>query len=170
VDNDLGVSNYLVNDCSFKDIVRPTGIENLDIVLSGPVPPNPSELIMSRRAGEMIEQFKKDYDYIILDTPPLGLVADALEIAKYADATLYVVRQAYTKRGMLDVINEKYKRGEIKNLSFVFNYFKDRGQYGYGYGYGYGAYGNGYHEDEKRKASLFIKIKNRVKTFFKSKP
>ncbi|MFT7082181.1 MAG: capsular exopolysaccharide synthesis family protein [Nonlabens sp.] len=150
IENDLGVSNYLVNDCSLNQVIRPTGIENLDMLLSGPVPPNPSELIMTRRCGEMIDQLKKDYDYIILDTPPLGLVADALEIAKHADATLYVVRQGYTKKAMLDVVNEKHQRGEIKNLSFVFNYFKDRGQYGYGYG----AYGNGYHEDEKRKSKL----------------
>ncbi len=115
----------------------------------------------------MIEQFKKDYDYIILDTPPLGLVADALEIAKYADATLYLVRQGYTKRGMLDVVNEKHQRGEIKNLSFVFNYFKDRGQYGYGYGYGYGAYGNGYHEDEKPEVSILKKIKKLIKQVIK---
>ncbi|WP_213520213.1 polysaccharide biosynthesis tyrosine autokinase [Nonlabens sp.] len=171
VDNDLGVSNYLVKDCRLRDIVRTTGIEHLDIVLSGPVPPNPSELIMSRRAGEMIEQFQLDYDYIILDTPPLGLVADALEIAKYVDATLYVVRQGYTKKGMLDVVNEKYQRGEIKNLSFVFNYFKDRGAYGYGYGYGsgygYGAYGNGYHEDEKR-AGILHRIKEIIKGFSRS--
>ncbi|WP_438961876.1 polysaccharide biosynthesis tyrosine autokinase [Nonlabens sp.] len=168
VDNDLGVSNYLVNDCSLDEMIRSTGIENLDVALSGPVPPNPSELIMSRRAGEMIEQFKKDYDYIILDTPPLGLVADALEISKHADASLYLVRQGYTKKGMLDVVNEKYERAQIKNLSFVFNYFSDRGNLGYGYGYGYGAYGNGYHENDA-KNSVLERVKKLIKGIFKPK-
>jgi len=86
ITNDVGVSNYLVNDCTLNEMIRSAGIENLDIALSGPVPPNPSELIMSKRAGEMITQLKKDYDYVVLDTPPLGLVADALEIAKHADS------------------------------------------------------------------------------------
>lgn len=164
IDNDLGVSNYLANDATLDDIIRPTGMKNLDIVLSGPIPPNPSELIMSKRSREMIMQFKKDYDYIVLDTPPLGLVADALEIAKHADASLYVVRQGYTKKGMLDVVNDKYQRNEIKNLSFVFNYFKEQGKYGYGYGYG--AYGNGYHENDEKDGFL-VRIKKLIKGIIK---
>ncbi|MFB0903943.1 MAG: polysaccharide biosynthesis tyrosine autokinase [Nonlabens sp.] len=166
IENDLGVSNYLVNDCSLNQVIRPTGIENLDVLLSGPVPPNPSELIMTRRCGEMIDQLKKDYDYIILDTPPLGLVADALEIAKHADATLYVVRQGYTKKGMLDVVNEKFNRKELKNISFVLNYLNQRGTYGYGYGYG--VYVNGYHENEK-KEGVFIRVQKLLKGLFNSK-
>jgi capsular exopolysaccharide synthesis family protein len=166
IENDLGVSNYLVNDCSLNEVIRPTGIENLDVLLSGPVPPNPSELIMTRRCGEMIDQLKKDYDYIILDTPPLGLVADALEIAKHADATLYVVRQGYTKKGMLDVVNEKFNRKELKNTSFVLNYLNQRGTYGYGYGYG--VYVNGYHENEK-KEGVFYRVRKMLKGLFNLK-
>lgn len=147
IENDLGVSNYLVNDAKLNEIIRSSGIENLDLILSGPVPPNPSELILSSRAGDMIRALEDAYDYIILDTPPLGLVADAMEISKYADASLYVVRQGYTKKGMLDMINGKYARKELKNVSLIFNYFNDTASYGYGYGYGYGAYGNGYHEE-----------------------
>lgn len=163
IDNKVGVSNYLVNDCTLNDAIRSTGIENLDLMLSGPVPPNPSELIMSKRSIEMIAIFKENYDYIILDTPPLGLVADALEIAKHTDASLYIVRQGYTRKPMLDAVNEKYSRGEIKNLSMVMNYYKDKGAYGYGYGYGYGAYGNGYHENDLKKTRF-----EKVKAFFKS--
>jgi tyrosine-protein kinase Etk/Wzc len=164
IENDLGVSNYLVNDCSLNEVIRPTGIENLDVLLSGPLPPNPSELLMSRRCGEMIDQLKKEYDYIILDTPPLGLVADALEIAKYADASLYVVRQGYTKKAMLDVVNEKFNRKEVKNISFVLNYLNERGTYGYGYG----VYGNGYHENEK-KEGVFVRAKKIFKGLINSK-
>jgi len=166
IENDVGVSNYLVKDCNLNEVIRSTGVENLDMVLSGPVPPNPSELIMTRRCGEMIDQLKKDYDYIILDTPPLGLVADALEIAKYADATLYVVRQGYTKKAMLDVVNEKFNRKELKNISFVFNYLNERGTYGYGYGYG--LYGSGYYENEK-KEGVFARVKKVLKGLINSK-
>ena len=154
VQNDKGASNYLANDATLDEIILQTRIENMDLILSGPVPPNPSELVISPTASRLVEECKKRYDYIILDSPPLGLVADALEISKYADATLYVVRQGYTKKAMLGVINYKFQRKEIKNVSVLFNYFKERGSYGqgYGYGYGYGAYGNGYHENNSKKS------------------
>ena len=112
----------------------------------------------------LIEELKEEYDYIVLDSPPLGLVSDALGLIKFADATIYMVRQNYTKRGMFLDINEKYAKGEVANLSYVLNFFEDKSKYGYGYGYGYGAYGNGYHEDE-RKPSLWGKAKR----FFKRK-
>ena len=95
-------------------------------------------------------------------------MADALEIAKHADASLYIVRQGYTRKPMLDGVNEKYTRGEIKNVSMVMNYFKDKGTYGYGYGYGYGAYGNGYHENDIKK-SRFAKLTEMLKSFLKRK-
>ena len=114
-----------------------------------------------------MEDLKKEYDYIILDTPPLGLVADSLELVKYADATIYMARQNYTKKGMFSMVNEKYRSGEITNVSIVLNYFQEKAKYGYGYGYGYGGYGyggygaysNGYHENAT-KPSLWQRIKN----------
>ena len=75
---------------------------------------------------EMIEELKLKYDDIILDTPPVGLVADALELAQYCDATLYIVRQGFTKKGMLSVVNEKHKRGELHNISIILNDFANR--------------------------------------------
>ena len=164
LNNDLGVVNYLIQDSDLKAIVQKTKFEHLDIISSGPVPPNPSELLMSDRMELLIEELKEEYDYIVLDSPPLGLVSDALGLIKFADATIYMVRQNYTKRGMFLDINEKYAKGEVANLSYVLNFFEDKSKYGYGYGYGYGAYGNGYHEDE-RKPSLWGKAKR----FFKRK-
>lgn len=156
IENDKGVSNYLVNDCELADIIRTTEIKNLDLILSGPVPPNPSELLMSKRANELINTLKDSYDYVVLDTPPLGLVTDALEISKHVDATLYIVRQAYTRKPMLDYLNDKYNRGEIKNISFILNFYKDKRAYGYGYG----SYSNGYHENgaHTSKKPLFLKF------------
>ncbi len=164
IDNKIGVVNYLINDVNLDQIIQKTKVEHLDVITSGPIPPNPSELLMGERMEEMINELKKTYDYIILDSPPIGLVADALELTKYADATLYIVRQNYTKRGMFNFINDKYKTGEVTNISFVLNFFEEKAKYGYGYGYGYGSYGKGYHENEKKPSLI-----ERVKQLFKRK-
>lgn len=162
IDNKVGVVNYLINDLELPDIIQKTQVPFLDVITSGPIPPNPSELLMGERMEELISELKKQYDYIILDSPPLGLVTDSLELVKYADATIYMVRQNYTRRAMFNMINDKYKTGEVKNISFVLNFYEEKGRYGYGYGYGYGVYGNGYHEDEI-KPSVFGRIKNLFK-------
>ncbi len=168
IDNSFGVVNYLINGANINQIIQKTKVGYLDVITSGPIPPNPSELLMGERMEELIDELKKEYDYIILDSPPLGLVADALELTKYADATLYMVRQNFTKRGMFKFINDKYKTGEVTNISFVLNFFEEKAKYGYGYGqgygYGYGSYGKGYHENEKAP-SIF----KRIKQLFKKK-
>jgi succinoglycan biosynthesis transport protein ExoP len=144
----LGVVNYLIRQNSLDEITNSTQIANLDVILSGPIPPNPSELILSDAMKEMIEELKKKYDYIILDTPPVGLVSDALELVQFADVTLYIVRQNYTKKDMITLLNTRIKRGELNNASIVLNGYENKAKYGSGYGYGYGSYSNGYHEDE----------------------
>lgn len=161
INNDKGVVNYLIGDANLDEIKQPSGIEHLDIILSGPIPPNPSELIIGDSMQLFINELKQTYDYIILDTPPLGLVSDAFELMPYADASLYVIRQGYTKKDMLTLVNEKYEKSEIKNISFVLNHFQQKKRYGYGanygYGYGYGNYNNGYHEEQKRSFVTAIK-------------
>ena len=163
VKNDIGVVNYLINDGNLEDITRKTHIPNLDIILSGPIPPNPSELLMSKRMSALIAELKTKYDMIILDTSPLGLVTDALELSQHADATIYMVRLNYTKKGMLSMVNSKYKKGELKNVNLLLNFYRHKkgAGYGYGYGYGYGAYGDSYLENEKR--GFFYKIKRLLK-------
>ncbi|WP_291142858.1 polysaccharide biosynthesis tyrosine autokinase [Flavobacterium sp. UBA7680] len=148
----LGVVNYLIKQNTLDEITNSTQISNLDVILSGPIPPNPSELILSDAMKELIDELKQKYDYIILDTPPVGLVSDASELVQYADVTLYIVRQNYTKKDMITLLNNKVRRGELNNTSIVFNGFENKAKYGatYGYGYGYGAYSNGYHEEEKQ--------------------
>ena len=162
IKNNLGVVNYLIGDRDLKGVIQPSGIEHLDIILSGPIPPNPSELIIGDRMKVFIDDLKANYDYVILDTPPLGLVADAFELLPYADASLYVVRQGFTKKAMLRMINEKYNSKEIGNISFVLNYFKVKGASGYGYGYGYGAYSNGYHENIEEQGNLLKRLFTRL--------
>ena len=164
ITNELGVVNYLINQNEIDEIVQRTRFEHLDVITSGPIPPNPAELLISDKMKVFIQELKKKYDYIVLDTPPLGLVADAIELADFADASLYIIRQGKTKKAMLNFINSKYKKKEIRNLSFVLNDYRHSSQYGYGdsysygYGYGYGGYGNAYHENTK-KNTFFRRIR-----------
>ena len=161
--NDIGVVNYLIKQKTVDEIINHTHIPYLDVILSGPIPPNPSEMIISEGMKELIEELKKKYDYIILDTPPVGLVSDALELAQYCDVTLYIVRQNFTKKEMITLLNNRVKRGELNNTSIILNGLENKAKYGtgYGYGYGYGAYANGYYEEEKPN-SVYQKIARKI--------
>ncbi|WP_296150819.1 polysaccharide biosynthesis tyrosine autokinase [uncultured Flavobacterium sp.] len=152
LDNSFGVVNYLIGQKSTNEIIQKTEIPFLDVITSGPVPPNPAELIIGESMGELLEDLKKRYDYIILDTPPIGLVSDALELVEYCDATLYVVRQNLTKKSMLALVNSKHKVGELTNISIIINSFENKAKYGYTYGYG--DYSNGYHEEDEPESRL----------------
>ncbi len=164
LDNNIGIVDYLVGTKTLSEVTQSTDIPYLDVITSGPIPPNPSELIMGESMKEFMEELKKKYDYIILDTPPVGLVTDAVELSVFADVTLYIMRQNFTKKEMITMLNNRVKREELVNVSIVLNGFENKAKYGYGnsYGYGYGAYANGYHEEEKTQNSLsklYIKIK-----------
>ena len=164
LDNTKGVVNYLIDDVEIDSLIQKTELENLDIISSGPIPPNPAELLIDSRIDELIETLKQSYDYIIIDSPPLGLVSDALELMRHADATLYVVRFNYTHKNMLNFVNEKYGSGEINHISIVLNdYVEKAGKgYGYGYGYTYGYSADGYHEKIK-EPNFLDKIKKNFK-------
>lgn len=155
IKNELGAVNYLIGERTLGEVIQKTHVPFLDVITSGPIPPNPSELILGDSMKEMINELKKTYDYIVLDTPPVGLVSDALELSQYCDVTLYVVRQNFTKKEMLTLLNNRTKRGELNNVSIIFNGYENKAKYGVGYGYGYGygysygyGYGSGYHEEE----------------------
>jgi capsular exopolysaccharide synthesis family protein len=164
IKNDIGVVNFLIKQKSLDEVIQKTHIPNLDVITSGPIPPNPSELIIGDSMREFMELLKKRYDYIILDTPPVGLVSDAIELAEYSDVILYIMRQNYTKKDMITLLNNRLKRGELMNISIIFNGFQNKAKYGtaygYSYGYGYGNYAEGYHEDDKDK-TIFNKMKSR---------
>jgi len=154
LENSSGVVNYLIGQKSVEEIIQKTEIPYLDVITSGPIPPNPAELLIGDSMKELLNDLKNRYDYIILDTPPVGLVSDALELAPFCDVILYVVRQNVTKKGMLHLVNDKHKRGELSNISIIFNGFESSARYGYGYGYGYGDYSNGYHEEDVKKPAI----------------
>lgn len=168
IKNELGAVNYLIGERTLDEVIQKTHVPFLDVITSGPIPPNPSELILGDSMKEMINELKKTYDYIVLDTPPVGLVSDALELSQYCDVTLYVVRQNFTKKEMLTLLNNRTKRGELNNVSIIFNGYENKAKYGVGYGYGYGygysygyGYGSGYHEEEEPTA-FFAKWKYRL--------
>ena len=173
IQNDLGAVNYLIGQNKLDEVIQHTHIPYLDVITSGPIPPNPSELILGDSMREMIEGLKQKYDYIILDTPPVGLVSDALELVQFCDVTLYIVRQNFTKKEMLTLLNNRNKRGELNNVSIIFNGYENKAKYGVGYGYGYGysysygyGYGSGYHEDEE-PTGFFAKWRYRLFKLFK---
>jgi capsular exopolysaccharide synthesis family protein len=162
--SEVGVVNYLIKQKTIDEIINHTSIPYLDVILSGPIPPNPAEMILSEGMKDLIEELKKKYDYIILDTPPVGLVSDALELAQYCDVTLYIVRQNVTKKDMITLLNNRVKRGELNNTSIILNGLENKAKYGtgYGYGYGYGSYADGYYEEDKPQ-NLYQKIAKRFR-------
>ncbi len=162
LENKVGLSNYLIKTNTLEEVVQKTKLDNLDVITSGIMPPNPSELLASVRMHDFIEEVKKVYDVIIIDTPPVGLVTDALLINKFVDVSLYLVRQGFTTKSQLMAINDYYEKGSIQHIGIVVNDVKQRkigygGYYGYGYGYGY--YSSYYGEDKKRDSWL-DKIRN----------
>lgn len=160
--NDIGVVNYLIGQKSIEEITQKTKVPFLDIISSGPIPPNPSELLLSDRIKTLFEELKTKYDYIILDTPPIGLVSDALSLNQFSDVILYIVRQKRTKKNMLALVNEKYKNKELNSVCIILNGFENKAKYGYGYGYGYDGYSDGYYQEEQ-PITLIDKIKKRFK-------
>lgn len=145
--NDIGLSSYLAGLAEFDAVVNPTQYDNLFLVSGGPVPPNPSELILGKRMEEFMRLAKEQFDIVVIDSPPLAIVADAFELAKFADHTIFLVRQDYTPKILLRSIEDYSSSGKLKNVSIVLNDIYRSGLgYGYGYGYSYGyGYGYGYY-------------------------
>lgn len=138
VSNFKGASTYLIGQGKLEDLVVETKVHpNLHVLPSGPIPPNPSELLSNGRLETMIEELSKKYDYVLVDAPPYGLVTDAAIIADYVEATLYLVRYNYTILPNLKRIGELKKAGNFPKLSVVYNGVNYGSGYGYGYGYGY---------------------------------
>ncbi len=144
ISNKVGVSTYLAGKASVDEIIQPSGkLPTLDVLTAGPVPPNPAELIASDRCTQLFSELKERYDYIIVDTPPLLWVTDALLLMKHVDTSIYVIRQAVSnKKAFENVINDLEQRG--LSVSLVVNGINYQGIYGYRYSYGYGGYGYGY--------------------------
>ena len=144
-----GLTEFLYDEATeLKDIIHVTSFNpHCDVIYSGSIPPNPTELLSNGRYEVLIEQLKPHYDYIILDTAPLMLVTDTFLFADMADATIYVTRSGYTEKELIAFANKNIDQKKIKNVGFVLNDV-DKDYFGYGnkYGYGYGAKEKGFFE------------------------
>jgi tyrosine-protein kinase Etk/Wzc len=153
VDNEKGMSTLLIGKNVVKNCVRKSKIENLDFITAGPVPPNPSELIINGRFKETIEELKTMYDIIVVDNPPVGLVTDGVPVITNADFPIYVLRNNYSKKNFVQNIDRLILENKISRLSIVLNGI-EKNKTGYGYGYGYGYYG-GYYEEKSSAPGWF---------------
>ena len=159
VQREPGITNCLLNKIELDKIVLEVPErENLYVIPAGLVPPNPTELILNGKLDTLIDELKQKFDFIIIDSPPIGLVTDAKLLDKYSNMCLYVLRHNYTLKYFLNMIQKYYVTNELHNINLIYNGLKKRGignynyNYGYGYGYGYGynyGYGNTYAVDEK---------------------
>lgn len=142
-----GLTDYLVNNVALDTVIsKVPGHDNIDIITSGPIPPNPTELIMSHKLTELLENAKEKYDYIVIDSPPVGLVADAFIVGQAVDVTLFILRHKYSYKTTIKFIERLYTEKKFNRLCMVMNGIIATSGLGYGYGYGYGySYGYGYH-------------------------
>ena len=135
---EYGLSNYLSKNAKYEQIIYSDDKLNFDLVTAGPVPPNPSELASSAATVDLFERLKKDYEMIIIDTPPIGIVSDALLIYHYADTCLLVARYNYTSFEVFENVMEDMKTRSLEKICIILNDMDIRNtKYGYGYGYGY---------------------------------
>ena len=156
-----GITTFLCADNPDKELIKEQIIkseinENLDLILAGPIPPNPAELLARNSLDKAIEYLKEDYDYIFLDTAPVGMVSDTLLISRVADSTVFLCKADYTPKASFGLVNSLYDEEKLPNINIVLNgvdmmkkkygYYYGYGKYGryshygshYGYGYGYG--------------------------------
>lgn len=168
-----GITTFLCADNPDKELIEEQIIksdinENLDLILAGPIPPNPAELLARNSLDKAIEFLKEDYDYIFLDTAPVGMVSDTLLIGRVADATVFLCKADYTPKASFGLVNNLYEEEKLPNINIVLNgvdmmkkkygYYYGYGKYGryshygshYGYGYGYG-YGGTYGDIDNNK-------------------
>ncbi|WP_443945500.1 GumC family protein [Pedobacter sp. AW1-32] len=156
VSNDVGFSNYSIDPTlNIGNIIKPLTLnQNMFIISSGPLPPNPAETLIAAHIPDLIKDLKQKFDYILMDAPPIGIITDAQLLADYSDAVIYLVRQGVTQKDQIQIVDELYTAGKLKNMGIVVN---DIVHKHYGYGYGYGSYGQ---EVEK---STFRKVFDNLK-------
>lgn len=161
VQNIKGMSTILIEKDSIENCIQHSVMDNLDFITAGPIPPNPSELIISERMEHLLAELKKKYDFIIVDNPPVGLVTDGISIIQKADYPIYVFRADYSKKNFIHNLDRLINENKVKHLSVVLNGVDiDRSAYGYNYGYGYGygyGYTSDYYNDMERKKKKTLK-------------
>lgn len=170
-ESEADLPSFLTADVNPAKIIRRVeDFENLFAITTSFIPPNPAELLLSDRLPALFSYLKSNFDYIVIDTPPLGIVSDAKVLSEYADLSLYIVRQRFTQRKQLKMLDTLYKEKKLPNMTMIVNDVKLKGirsYYGYGYTYG-GSYGYDYSmgyeysaNGTRKKKSVFKKLLSR---------
>ena len=147
---DKGLSHYLTGQAEIEDIIYETETEGFYLTVAGPLSPDPTSLLDSEQFQKFIDKVREDYDYVIIDAPPLGVVIDAVIIGKYCDGAVLVIEQGVIKRKVVQDVIKQLKRGGVRILGAVLNKVDERiGAYGaYEYKYSYSYYGHSDAEDK----------------------
>jgi len=164
ISNDVGMSSYLIGQASLEQVIKKTNIQNLDLIPAGPVPPNPAELIAKEEMALFFDKLRSMYDYVIVDTAPLGIVSDAYTVMKYSDINVYIVREEFSRREFIRTLNDEVDEGRLHNLCLLLNDSDFKRSYGYAYGhnYGYANNGAGYYEDDAESKGFFSRFFKKV--------
>jgi capsular exopolysaccharide synthesis family protein len=179
----VGLSTYLIGKVEAEKIVLPTDHENLWYVPSGVIPPNPAELLQTPKLTEFLTYLESRFDVIVFDTPPMGLVSETIDLMRLFDINLYVVRQNYTVKDHLVMINDLFNNKQVKNVYGVFNGIINSGYHyeGYNYGYGntylysqnnkymYNYYGDDLDTKKKKLKKKSLNFRQKLKKLFKTR-
>jgi len=171
VENTKGMSTLLISKDEIKNCIHKSKLTNLDYITAGPIPPNPSELIINGKIDVIIDDLKKLYDVIIIDNPPVGLVTDGISVIQKADYPIYIFRAEYSKKNFIQNVDRLFNEFRLSKLSIILNGVDINKRtygynYGYGYGYGYGytnSYGAYYDDQDKKKNGAIKNIIKKVK-------
>jgi capsular exopolysaccharide synthesis family protein len=150
VKNDVGMSTILTGENKIEDCFNNSSIDNLKFITAGPTPPNPSELILSEKLGQVIAELQTKFDYVVIDNAPVGLVTDGIETLRKSDYPIYVLRAEYSDKYFIQNLVRLKMENQITRIAAVLNdvdMSKKRYGYNYGYTYSYG-YGTGYYTDD----------------------
>lgn len=163
-----GITNYMLGKATLDELIMQVpGQDNFFVLACGPIPPNPSEMLLDQKIATLFDTLKEQFDIIVIDTAPVGMVSDAMTLSKFADCTLYLVRQGHTFKKQIALIDELYRENKLPKVSVIINDVKNKPGYGYygygryGYGYGYG-HSSSYYEEEKPPRSAFESFLYRI--------
>ncbi len=166
-DNFKGMSTLLIGKDEVKNCIKNSEQPGLDFITAGPIPPNPSELIINGKLDSILDELKQSYEVVIIDNPPVGLVTDGMECMQKSDYPIYILRADFSQKTFIHNIDRLVVDNKLSNLSVVLNGVDMRRKsyysynYGYGYGYGYG-HNYGYYEEE-----IIVKRRKKKKPFLK---
>jgi tyrosine-protein kinase Etk/Wzc len=172
LDNSVGITNYLIGNIPLTDILKEVPNQpGLYVLSSGPVPPNPAEILLSDKVDELLQHLREQFDYVVIDCPPIGLVSDAKVLSKQSDVNFYIVRQRYTYKKNLLLVDDLAANGMLPNLGIIINDVTHKGvnnYYGYGgnYGYGYGSYNYNYGYGSDLDQSSNNSLRGRISRLF----